>query len=72
MPFDNAVCESFFNTMKMEEVYRTKYTSENYFRKSIEEFIEYHNENRPHSKLKYKTPNKTEQDYYQRKTKVSV
>lgn len=40
MPFDNAVCESFFNTMKREEVYRTKYTSENHFRKSIEEFIE--------------------------------
>jgi len=67
MPFDNAVCEYFFYTMKREEVYRTKYTSENHFRKSIEEFIEYYNENRPHSKLKYKTPNKTEQEYYQRK-----
>lgn len=35
-----------------------KYTSENHFRKSIEEFIEYYNENRPQSQLKYKTTNK--------------
>ena len=66
-PYDNAVVESFFNTLKREELYRTKYTSEKHFRESLKEYVEFYNENRPHTTLRYMTPNKAEEEYYRRK-----
>ena len=55
-PHDNAVMESFFSFMKREEIYRTQYKSEQQFEKSIENYIEFYNTQRPHSTLNYKTP----------------
>ena len=59
-PHDNAVMESFFSFMKREEIYRTQYKSEQQFEKSIENYIEFYNTQRPHSTLNYKTPNQFE------------
>lgn len=55
-PHDNAVAETFFATFKKEEAYRREYTSEQSFRKSVEQYIQFYNEVRPHQTLKYQTP----------------
>lgn len=55
-PLDNAVSETFFATFKREEAYRRDYTSEKHFRRSVEEYIQFYNEVRPHQTLNYKTP----------------
>lgn len=59
-PHDNAVMESFFSFMKREEIYRTQYKSEQQFEKSIENYMEFYNTQRPHSTLNYKTPDQFE------------
>jgi len=63
VPYDNSVAETFFSSMKREELYRTKYRSENELRKAIEEYIEFYNTKRPHAKLKYKTPGQFEANF---------
>lgn len=62
-PHDNAVMESFFSFMKREEIYRTQYKSEQQFEKSIDNYIEFYNTQRPHSTLNYKTPDQFETIY---------
>ena len=62
-PYDNSVCESYFGTMKMEELYRCKYRSEKELRKAIADYIEFYNSKRPHSVLRYMTPDKFEEVY---------
>ena len=62
-PLDNAVAETFFATFKKEEAYRREYTSERHFRKSVDEYIRFYNEIRPHQTLKYKTPQAFEAAY---------
>ena len=62
-PHDNAVAETFFATFKKEEAYRRNYTSENDFRKSVEEYIFFYNEKRPHATIGYKTPSRFEELY---------
>lgn len=62
-PFNNSVMESFFKSMKTEKLYRTDFRSERAFRKAVREYIEFYNEKRPHSVLRYRTPNKFEEDY---------
>lgn len=68
-PIDNAVAESFFSTFKKEEAYRREYTSEEHFRKSVERYIQFYNEVRPHQTLKYKTPQAFEDAYIESRTK---
>lgn len=63
-PHDNAVAETFFATFKKEEAYRREYTSEQSFRKSAEQYIQFYNEVRPHQTLKYKTPQAVEEKYW--------
>lgn len=62
-PLDNAVAETFFSTFKREEAYRKDYTSEQHFRRSVEEYIRFYNEVRPHQTLNYKTPQAFEEAY---------
>lgn len=68
-PIDNAVAESFFSTFKKEEAYRREYTSEEHFRKSVEHYIQFYNEVRPHQTLKYKTPQAFEDAYVESRIK---
>ena len=63
IPYDNSVMESFFSNLKREELYRTKYRSENEFRTAVNQYIVFYNEQRPHAKNGYKTPLKKELDY---------
>jgi len=61
-PYDNASCESFFKTLKREEVYANEYRDLEHLRANIEEFIErYYNPRRLHSALGYRPPDEFEQ-----------
>ncbi len=51
--YDNSVIESFFRLWK-KELYRKKYSSELEFKKSVDEYIIFYNEKRPHTTLNYK------------------
>ena len=61
-PHDNAVAESFFASLKKEELYRRNYTSEPEFKRGIESYIEFYNTRRPHRTLKNRTPCQMEDD----------
>ena len=63
-PHDNAVMESFFSSMKREELYRREYTSEYAFREGVAKYIDFYNNKRPHSTMNHKTPAQVEQAYY--------
>jgi putative transposase len=56
-PDDNAYIERLFRTVKEEEIWPNEYDSFAEAHKAIEDYVEYYNENRVHSALKYKTPN---------------
>lgn len=62
-PFNNSVMESFFKSMKTEKLYRTDFRSEREFRIAVKEYVKFYNKKRPHSVLRYRTPNKFEEDY---------
>ncbi len=63
VPYDNSVMETFFASMKREELYRTKYRSELDFRNAVDKYILFYNTKRPHRKLLYKTPLQKEEEY---------
>ena len=63
-PHDNAVAESFFRTLKDEEVYQNYYMRYEQLESSINEYIEFFNEKRPHQSFKYLTPNQVEEKYF--------
>lgn len=63
-PHDNAVIESFFSSMKREELYRREYASEYAFREGVAKYIDFYNNKRPHSTMNHKTPAQVEQAYY--------
>lgn len=65
-PYNNAVMESFFSTMKKEEIYRIDYRSYDDFKRRIEKYIDFYNNKRPHSYLLYQTPTAFEAKYYQK------
>lgn len=65
-PHHNAVMESFFSSMKKEELYRTNYHSVDEFKERINKYIEFYNIERPHVTLAYKTPNTYECSFYNR------
>jgi len=55
--WDNAAMESFFKTLKVEEVYHRRYATRTEAEQSIFEYIEvYYNRQRLHSALGYETP----------------
>jgi len=64
-PHDNAVAEAFFASFKREEAYRREYTSEQSFRKSVEQYVQFYNEVRPHRSLRYQTPQAFEDAYHE-------
>lgn len=68
-PYDNAVVESFFRSLKAEEVYHKYYATIEEMESSIIEYIDFFNNKRPHQKLGYKTPNQIEEEFFQAKKK---
>ena len=53
---DNAVAESFFASLKKEELYRKNHPSDRAFQASVASYIEFYNTKRPHRTLKNLTP----------------
>ena len=63
-PQHNAVMESFYSTVKREELYRTNYHSVQEFYNRLASYMDFYNTKRPHTSLNYKTPNVYEHLYY--------
>lgn len=72
IPYDNSVMESFFSNLKREELYRTKYRSENEFRTAVDKYMIFYNEQRPHAKNGYKTPSKKESDFFNKQALLDL
>ena len=68
-PHHNAVMESFFSSMKKEELYRTNYHSVNEFKGQVKHYVDFYNIERPHVAAGYKTPNAYEHLYYERESR---
>ena len=65
-PHHNAVMESFFGSMKKEELYRKEYRSDNEFKKCLGRYFAFYNDDRPHLTLQCKTPNAYESAFFAR------
>lgn len=63
-PYDNAVAESFFASIKKEDFRRNYYKTEEEFRTAVEEYIGFYNDYRPHQRLGFLTPNQAEKAFY--------
>lgn len=63
-PYDNSVVESFFSSLKREELYRTKYRSDKEFKKAVDDYMVFYNAERPHSNNNYRTPDAKEAEYF--------
>ncbi len=68
-PCNNAVMESFFSSLKQEEIYRTTYDSQAQFKERVAAYIVFYNTNRPHSTIGYITPSAFEERYFSRTIK---
>ena len=62
-PYHNAAMESFFSALKKEELYSSNYRSLSDLKERISQYMEFYNMKRPHSTLKYMTPNAYEARY---------
>ena len=62
-PHDNAVAESFFASLKKEELYRKDHPSDRAFQASVASYIEFYNTKRPHRTLKNLTPYQMEENF---------
>ena len=60
-PEDNAFMESFFKTLKAEEVWLEDYGDIEHADQSISRFIRYYNAERMHSSLNYMSPEEFEE-----------
>ena len=64
-PYDNAVAESFFKFLKIEELNRKSFRSKSELEFSIFEYIEgFYNSKRPHSANDMLSPNQKEKLYF--------
>ena len=70
-PHDNGVMESFFASLKKEEIYRIHYRSVKEFKESIRRYIEFYNSKRLHGSNAYKSPNERERVYFESKKRGS-
>ena len=68
MPYDYSVCESFFSIYKQEEFYRRNYTTESELKKGTHSFMSFYNTKRPHTLLRYSTPDAHEEIYFNKHT----
>ena len=64
-PQHNAVMESFFASMKKEELYRTNYRGIDDMKNRLQRYVDFYNNERPHSTIRYRTPNAHEDLFFQ-------
>lgn len=58
--------ESFFKTLKLEELYRKDYRPERELKESVARYIHFYNSERVHSMNFYRSLDKYEKEYYMR------
>lgn len=64
-PYDNAVAESFFKFLKLEELNRRTYNNKSELEISLFEYIEgFYNSKHPHSANNMLSPNQKEDMYF--------
>lgn len=64
MPYDNAMAESFFATLKLELMEGTSYATRDLCRQAVFEYMEiFYNRTRMHSSLNYRSPAQTEREH---------
>lgn len=63
-PYDNAVIESFFSNYKKEDYNYKNFQFFDELKESVDKFVQYYNDYRPHMSLQNKTPNQFEDDYW--------
>lgn len=64
MPYDNAVAESFFATLKLELLEGPAYATRDEARQAVFEYLEiFYNRVRMHSAIGYRSPLQAERDY---------
>ena len=56
--------ESFFSTFKREEYNSKHFEFFEELEASVESYVKFYNDYRPHETLKYKTPNQFEAEFY--------
>lgn len=71
-PYDNGAMESFFSSLKQEEIYRTSYRSVVDCKSHIAKYMEFYNSKRPHRANNYKTPDQIEELYHKKKENRAV
>ena len=64
-PYDNAVAESFFKFLKLEEINRKTYISLNELQLSLFTYIHFYNAQRPHGSNAYLTPDEKETAFWE-------
>lgn len=62
-PYDNAVAETFFASLKREELYQHIYNGFNDLKMAVDEYIIFFNNKQPYQRLGYKTPQFIEENY---------
>ena len=63
-PYDNAVAETFFASLKRDELYQHIYAGYDDLKAAVDEYISFFNNYRPHQKLGLKTPKQIEDNYF--------
>lgn len=72
-PFQNNIVESFFKTLKYNEIYLNEYSDFNEALDNIEKFIEIvYDKKRLHSSLGYLPPDEFEKKYYQEQAREQI
>ena len=69
MPYDNSVMESFFGSFKREALYRYRFKTKKDFFEGVATYINFYNNDRPHSVLMNRTPDKFENKYFNNNNK---
>ncbi len=69
-PYDNSVMESFFKTLKCEQLYRITPNSEKELKATVSAYLDFYNNHRPHTFLRNQTPEGFESLYYKKKPGV--
>ena len=72
VPYDNAPMESFFASLKVEEIHRFHYTGKGDLTASLRDYISFYNNRRPHTSIGDRTPAEAENEYFQRTSTIAV
>lgn len=65
VPYDNAPMESFFASLKTEEIYRYRYRNNSDLTASLRAYLQFYHQKRPHTSLANRTPDQVEQEYFE-------